>query len=286
MSKIGLAKSIKASELCAVLGLELIGEDQKIFSVGAVSTIDSGVLAFSKTSLEELSSGVLIAHKEQAAKTLMVSERPRYDFCRALNYFLDAKYYSNESLAAASIDATAKIAATAIIERGVSIGANCEIGHNVVIRSGTRVATGCVIRENSVIGAEGFGFEQGPDGRWLRFPHLGGVRLYENVEIGALNSVCKGALSDTIIHEGVKTDNLVHIAHNCVVGRDSIITACAEFSGGVELGERVWIGPNSSLMEKIKIGDNTLIGLGSVVRKSLPANVVAAGSPAKILRSK
>ena len=110
----------------------------------------------------------------------------------------------------------------------------------------------------------------------LRFIHLGGVKIGNEVEIGALNSIARGTLNDTIIENGVKTDNLVHIAHNCYIGCNSLITACVELSGGVIVGKNVWIGPNSSVLEKIKIGDNAFIGIGSVVTKDVDTNM--AGS--------
>ena len=119
-----------------------------------------------------------------------------------------------------------------------------------------------------------------------RFPHLGNVQIGNDVEIGALNSICRGALGNTIIGSGVKTDNLVHIAHNCVIGKNSILTACTELSGGVVIGENVWMGPNCSIKEKIEIGSNSLVGIGSVVRKNVGTNCIVAGSSAKLLRKK
>ena len=104
------------------------------------------------------------------------------------------------------------------------------------------------------------------------------------VEIGALNSIARGTLSDTVIESGVKTDNLVHIAHNCHIGSGCLLTACAELSGGVHLGENVWIGPNSSFKQKVIIGSGSLIGLGAVVTKNVEKNCVVAGHPAKKLR--
>ena len=95
-----------------------------------------------------------------------------------------------------------------------------------------------------------------------------------------------GALGNTSINDGVKTDNLVHIAHNCKIGKNSILTACSELSGGVQLGENVWLGPNSTIMEKILVGDNALIGIGSLVRKNVKPNTIVAGSPAKFIRNK
>ncbi len=164
------------------------------------------------------------------------------------------------------------------------VGANSIIEHNVVLHSGTRIGKNCRIRSCSSIGGDGFGFERLDDGTPMRFPHLGGVVIGDNVEIGALNSIAKGALSDTFIADYVKTDSLVHIAHNCFVNESALITACAELSGGVTLGKRVWVGPNVAMMQKVTVGDDALIGLGAVVTKNVCARTIVAGNPAKKIR--
>ena len=283
--KFSLSKELRVKDACEALGLRFRGEDQLITSVGNLSVLEPGVIGFSVKVLPSVIDGIVIAPKEQEARTLIFSERPRWDFCR-LSSWLEADGYLQQSRVPSKIHDSCEIAESAIIEPNVTIGENSKISSNVVIRSNTEIGSNCIIRENTVIGAEGFGFEQGPEGSWIRFPHLGGVKIGDNVELGALNSVCRGALGDTLIGHGVKTDNLVHIAHNCILGNHCVVTACAEFSGGVRLGDRVWVGPNCSLMEKIEIGDDSLVGLGSVVLKSLPANVIAAGSPAKIIRER
>ena len=108
--------------------------------------------------------------------------------------------------------------------------------------------------------------------------------IENNVEIGALNSVCLGSLGNTTIGAGVKTDNLVHIGHNCTIGDNTILTASSELSGGVTLGANVWIGPNSSIMEKVSIASNSMVGIGSVVRKNVAKGIIVAGNPAKKIR--
>jgi UDP-3-O-[3-hydroxymyristoyl] glucosamine N-acyltransferase len=135
-----------------------------------------------------------------------------------------------------------------------------------------------------VIGEKGFGFPFAEDGTPVELPHLASVRIADYVEIGALNTVVGGALSDTIIHSHVKTDDHVHIAHNCEIGARTVITACSEISGSVKIGERCWLSPNCSIMNKINIGDDCFIGLGAVVLKDVPSGAVMVGNPAKILR--
>lgn len=106
------------------------------------------------------------------------------------------------------------------------------------------------------------------------------------MEIGACNAVAMGTLKNTIISNFVKTDDHVHIARNVMIGERTMISVCPEISESVVIGSDCWFGPNCSPMNQIKIGNNVLIGLGAVVTKSLPDNVVAAVNPARIIRIK
>ena len=275
---------ISALELAEALGLQLKGSaSQLLLTVGSLSNENSSVLKFTNKLEKQYLNGIVIGSKDNNAESLIVSDNPRLDFCRALQYLLDISILINDS-AESVINHTALISATATIESGVSIGQNSIIEHNVTIHKGTVIGDNTIIRSNSVIGAQGFGFEKSTGGSWIRFPHLGRTIIGSNVEIGALNSICVGALENTVISDGVKTDNLVHIAHNCQIGKNSILTACTELSGGVILGEGVWMGPNSSTLQKIKIGDSAVVGLGSVVTKNVDSGHIVAGIPAKVIR--
>ena len=243
-------RKIQAFEIAEALSLPLIGDpNQQLSYIDTLVSKKSETLKFSKSLIKNHLSGIVIGDKSQDAETLLVSENPRLDFCKALTFLFDNEFV-NFSIQETNIHPSVQIASSAIIEKGVKIGANSFIDHNVVIHANTSIGERCIIRSNSVIGAEGFGFEKDVNQSWIRFPHLGKVIIGDNVEIGALNSICKGSLNDTIIKEGVKTDNLVHIGHNCSIEKNCILTACAELSGGVSLGKSVWIGPNSSIMEQ------------------------------------
>ena len=103
----------------------------------------------------------------------------------------------------------------------------------------------------------------------------------DHVEIGANTCIDRGDLSDTIIDDYAKIDNLCHIAHNVRLGKNNLIPACSEISGSCVLGDNVWTGPNTSVRDGRKIDSNTMIGIGAVVVKDVPANDVWAGNPAK-----
>jgi UDP-3-O-[3-hydroxymyristoyl] glucosamine N-acyltransferase LpxD len=182
------------------------------------------------------------------------------------------------------VDPSVQIGSNAVIEPGVTIGPRTRIEHGVVLHSGVRIGERCVIKANSVIGGDGFGFERDEKGRPIRFIHLGSVVIHDDVEIGALNTVVRGSLGDTVVGARTKADDHVHIAHNVTIGEDCLITACAEISGGVKIGNRVWIGPNAAIMQKVEIGDDVIVGLGAVITKSVEPGLTVTGNPAEELR--
>lgn len=164
------------------------------------------------------------------------------------------------------------------------IGDNCIISSNVRIYDDVVVGNNCIIKEGAVIGGAGFGFEIDEEGNHFRFPQLGGVHIGNHVDIGANTCIDRGALSDTIIGDYVKIDNLVHIAHNVQIGNNAMIIACSEVSGSCVIEENTWVGPNTSIREWQHIESNSLIGIGSVVVKNIPSGEVWAGNPAKRLK--
>jgi len=194
---------------------------------------------------------------------------------------------------------------SANIDKSVVIEPFCFIGPNCTIKAGCHLHTGVKIIENvvvgrdtkigpnSVIGMKGFGIERDNGvkrevipfgGRPLKMPHFGGVRIDDGCDIGALNTICAGAIEPTIIGKDVMTDDHVHIAHNCKIEAGVAIAACAEISGSVLIEEECWVGPNVSIMQKVTIGRASTIGIGSVVRKSMPPQSVVAGNPARIIK--
>lgn len=106
------------------------------------------------------------------------------------------------------------------------------------------------------------------------------------VEIGNFTTIARGTLDNTIIHSHVKIDNLVHIAHNCIIGENSMVVACAEVSGSAIVGKNCWLGVGCSTMQKIRIGENSIIGIGAVVLEDVAPGAVMAGNPAKVIRTK
>lgn len=283
-----LKKTVFLSEIAHEINIVFEGLDLTVAGVASFSDYGTGELSFTRSSNSFKEGTALVVDKNTELENLdttgyLLSDNPRLDFIRILSFLEKAVGFATYDFPS-DIHPSAQIGKNVVIEDGCQIAEGVVIEHNVVIHAGTSIGKDSRIRSCSSIGGDGFGFERLEDGTPLRFPHLGGVVIGENVEIGSLNSVAKGTLSNTIIEENVKTDNLVHIAHNCIIGKGSLITASAQFSGGVIVGENVWIGPNSSIIQKITIGDNSFIGLGAVVTKNVPSNTVFAGNPAKKIR--
>jgi len=171
-----------------------------------------------------------------------------------------------------------------IVGENVSIGKNCIIHPHVVIYDNVEIGDNVIIHANTTIGADGFGYENDESGKYWKFPHLGKVIIGNNVEIGANTAIDKGSLSDTIIGDGTKIDNLVHIAHNVKIGKNCMIIANSMIAGSVEIEDNAWIAPSSSILNQKKIGKNALIGMASNVVKDVPSNQIVAGNPARSLQ--
>ncbi|MDP3150335.1 MAG: UDP-3-O-(3-hydroxymyristoyl) glucosamine N-acyltransferase [Ignavibacteria bacterium] len=180
----------------------------------------------------------------------------------------------------------------AVISASAYIGAGCVIGEcvigddtiiypNVTIYDNVKIGSQVIIQAGVVIGTDGLGCERKKDGTLIKFSHLGGVVIGNNVEIGANSQIARGALSDTIIGDGTKMNGLCFIAHNCVLGKNVWITGNTMLAGSVVVEENATIFSKVIVREQTRIGKNSVIGMGSVVTKDIPENETWFGNPAK-----
>ncbi len=185
----------------------------------------------------------------------------------------------------AVIEDGAEIGDGVSVGAGVFIGAGCVVGANsriyphVTIREHTRIGARVIIHSGTVIGADGFGFEL-KDGRHAKIPQTGIVQIDDDVEIGANVTIDRARFGRTHIGEGTKIDNLVHIAHNVVVGAHCLLVAQVGISGSTRLGKYVTLAGQVGTVGHIEIGDGAILGAKSGVSKDVPAKEVWFGYPA------
>ena len=178
------------------------------------------------------------------------------------------------------IGAGCKIGANCVIEKGTRIGSNCRIDSGAVIRWETLIGNNVIIQSGVVIGSDGFGNAR--DGAtYVRIPCFGNVVIEDGVEIGASTTIDRGNLEPTRIGKGVKIDNLVHIAHNVIVGEDTAIVAQVGISGSTVIGKRVILAGQAGCVGHIEIGDDAFVGAKAGISKSVPVRGKVTGYPAR-----
>jgi UDP-3-O-[3-hydroxymyristoyl] glucosamine N-acyltransferase len=161
-----------------------------------------------------------------------------------------------------------QVGAFAVVEAGARIGAHSRIAPHVVIGARCELGERCIVHAGVVIGADGFGFAP-LEGRWEKIEQLGRVRIGCDVEIGANCTIDRGALDDTVIDEGVKLDNLIHIAHNVHVGAHTAMAGCAAVAGSARIGRHCTIGGDAKILGHLVLADHVHISACSVVTRSI-----------------
>jgi len=150
----------------------------------------------------------------------------------------------------------------------VEIGDNCHLYPNVTVYHGVEIDSRVIIHSGAVLGADGFGMAN-DNGKWCKIHQLGGVKVGNDVEIGANTCIDRGALEDTVISDGVKLDNQIQIGHNVRIGAHTIIAGCVAIAGSTSIGEYCMIGGGTSFNGHINIADRTIITGASIVGKSI-----------------
>lgn len=180
---------------------------------------------------------------------------------------------------------TCNIGYNVVIEANCTIGNNVEIGSNTVVLEGTIINDNVKIGCNNTIGGVGFGYEKDENGNYELIPHIGNVHICAGAEIGSNNCIDRAVLGSTLIEKNVKIDNLVHIAHGVILRENCLIIANAMIGGSTEIGKNTWVAPSTSIMQKVKIGNDALIGMAAVVLKDVEDRSVMVGSPAKKIKT-
>lgn len=201
--------------------------------------------------------------------------------------------------AGAVIGAGASVGAGAVIERGARIGARARVwplafvGEDAVIGDDSEIHPGakimarvrvgkrCAIHAGAVIGGEGFGFATDESGRHKQVPQVGTVVLGDDVSIGCNTTVDRATLGETIIGNGTKIDNLVHVAHNCRIGENCLIAAMAGIAGSVTIGSGTIIGGMAGFKDHVNVGEKCIIAAGGGLWGDLEPGSFVSGIPAR-----
>ena len=283
-------KSYRLAEIAQQLGLVLVGDaEQVIHGIAPLETAVAGEISFLadsklvKALADSQASAFIVKPDHTIAKAnYLLSDNPYLSFAQLSALFNDAPQALAGIHASAVIAKSASIGANASIAANVVIGEHVVIGNNCIIEANTVISDRCVLGNNNhlhanvtlyhnviigddanihsgtVLGSDGFGFApSSAQYKWQKIYQLGGVRIGNNVEIGANTCIDRGALADTIIHDGVIIDNLVHIAHNCEIGKNTAIAACVGMAGSVNIGENCTFAGKVGINGHITIADNS-----------------------------
>ena len=167
-----------------------------------------------------------------------------------------------------------------IVMRGARVGADTRLIARVTVYPGVEIGARGVLHAGAVLGADGFGFAPDRDG-YVSVPQIGGLRIGDDVEIGANTTVDRGAIEDTVIEDGVKLDNLVQIGHNVRIGAHTVVAGCVGISGSTTIGRRCMIGGAVGIVGHLEIGDDVVVTGYSMVTRSLKGpGMYSSGLPA------
>ncbi len=183
------------------------------------------------------------------------------------------------------IGADTKVFHNSVVSDNVSIGSGCLIHSNVSVRENCILGNRVIIHSGTVVGSDGFGYSPNQKGEYEKIPQIGNVIIEDDVELGSNVSIDRAAMGSTIIKRGCKIDNLVQIAHNVILGEDTVVSAQTGVSGSTKIGKHCILAGQAGLVGHIELGDNVIITAQSGVSKSIPKPGYYSGSPAMEMRS-
>ncbi len=301
---------IKLGELAAQFDCELVGDpDRTIDNVAGLQNAGPTSLSFLanpkfRSQFAETRAAAVVVRAEDvddSPTASLVSDNPYADYARMAAVIHPPPRYTPGIDASAVVAATADVSSTAHIAANVSIGERSTIGDKVYVGPGTVIGPGCsvgddcrlvanvtlvrdvrlglrgILHPGAVIGSDGFGNAMTPDG-WVKVPQLGGVRIGNDVEIGANTTVDCGAIEDTVIEDGVRIDNLCHIGHNAHVGAHTAVAGMSGISGSATVGKRCLLAGQSGIVGHITVCDDVVVSGKAVISKDITEPGVYAGT--------
>ena len=290
------------AELARSLNGRVHGDDsQQVDSLATLAKARPGQLSFlsnpkyaSQLATTQATAVLVSADAVETCPVAAIEvENPYYAFARVGQLFDRTPRAVPGRHPSATIDDTATVPASACIGPNVVIGAEVCLGENVVVGANSVIADWCVLGDNcvlkqnvtlyhdvrlgercmvhagAVLGSDGFGNARDEQGNWMKVPQLGGVQCGNDVEIGANATIDRGAIDDTVLADGVKIDNLVQVAHNVEIGKNTALAAQVGVAGSSKIGENCLFGGQVGITGHVRISDNVVMGASSVTARSL-----------------
>lgn len=301
---------ISLRELAALIGGTVIGNaEATVDGLGSLDDAREGQITFlsnpklaDKVRTTAATAVILPKGVDSCGKNVIETSNPYLAFAKVLTFFSSSFVEPKGVMAGAHVSESARLGADVSIYPGAFIGAGVILGDRVVIHPGAviyeqavigddvtihanvsvrercRIGNRVIIHNGAVIGSDGFGYA--PDGKsYYKIPQVGIVVIEDDVEIGANTTIDRAALDVTRIERGVKIDNLVQIAHNCVIGADTAIAALSGISGSTVIGRNVTIGGQSATAGHVKVGDNVILAGRCGVTSNIEQPGVYSGVP-------
>ena len=278
---------VTIAEVVAQLGGELSGDGALVITrIATLEGATSDAIAFLanlryRAQLETTQAGCVIvapALRDEATRrgTAIVTPDPYLYYARLTQWWVQVArpagpvgvHPSAVVHSSARVDPSAFIGPLASIGADATVGAATRIGACVVIGDGCHIGQRCVVHPGAVIGADGFGFAPA-QGRWEKIEQLGGVRIGDDVEIGANTCIDRGAIDDTVIEDGVKLDNLVQIGHNVRVGAHSAMAGCVGIAGSTRIGAHCTLGGGAIVLGHLELADNVHVSAATTITRSI-----------------
>ena len=284
-------KSFTLKELAKVTDSVLIGDPSGVIdNISSITNANNSSITFLANSKYSSSLGnseacAVIVHKDfidDSKFNYLKSDDPYLAYAKLTKLFKDESDFRIPFIHdSAVISETASISKNVHIGANVFIGPNCIINENVVINANCSLAkdveidSDTIINYGTVLGSDGFGFAPSDNG-YVKIEQLGGLKIGKNVEIGANCTIDRGTLDDTEIHDGVILDNLIHVAHNVILGKNSAIAASCAIAGSTKIGKNFQMGGLSGVLGHLDICDNVTVGAHTLITKSIaePGNYI------------
>ncbi len=275
--------SYSLSDLAKKVNGELVGNpDTLIYSISTIQNASPGCISFLanrkyKQFLPNTKASAVILNQDDAVELRgpgIIVDDPYTAYALISSMFIAFKNPYAGMPKNFTIHETSELHESAIIGPNVYIGPNCLVGEGSIIHANcslvmnVEIGKNSIVHPNSVLGSDGFGYAADSSG-YLKIEQLGKLIIGNLVEIGAGCTIDRGAIDNTEIHDGVKLDNQVHIAHNVILGKNSAIAASCAIAGSTVVGKNLQMGGLSGILGHLKICDDVLIGAHTLITKNI-----------------